>query len=451
MADLFTCSAASAQASVGESAHPWRSRRRWRAAPLGVLIGLLGVSVSAPVPVSAGAPVHITAVSPNADTNAGGVTVNITGSGFLASSQVKICNAATGTVTFTDSAHISIVAPATSSYGACLVEVDNIDGGRSPELVAFNYYEGMPLSAGTASAATAATHELPGPNDAQVDVFVRGGTDDNLHHDWHTNLLPTWQEENLGGTLTSAPTAVSWGSDRLDVFAKGTDNALWHKWWGGGPWSGWESLGGDLVSNSAPSSPLGGFGPVVTSWAPGRLDVFARGTDSQLWHRFYAGGWSSWEPLGGVLASSPGGVSWGPNRIDVFCRGTDTAGAVWHKWWDGATWNGWESLSAGGTISQGPAATSRGPGDLEVYVLGYPVIDLLHLSYSGGWASRAEGQYWASSTPWGFSPAATSQSFVIGPEVFMLGGNRTLWHGVTFGPRVGFPSSRPRNPSKPRH
>jgi hypothetical protein len=28
---------------------------------------------------------------------------------------------------------------------------------------------------------------------------------------------------------------------------QGTDNALWHKWWDGSRWSGWESLGGTIV------------------------------------------------------------------------------------------------------------------------------------------------------------------------------------------------------------
>jgi hypothetical protein len=34
--------------------------------------------------------------------------------------------------------------------------------------------------------------------------------------------------ESLGGVLTSPPSAVSWGVGRLDVFAKGTDSACWH-------------------------------------------------------------------------------------------------------------------------------------------------------------------------------------------------------------------------------
>ena len=32
-----------------------------------------------------------------------------------------------------------------------------------------------------------------------------------------------------------------------------------------------------------------------------------------------------WEPLGGILTSSPSVVSWGDNRLDVFALGTDFA------------------------------------------------------------------------------------------------------------------------------
>ncbi len=117
--------------------------------------------------------------------------------------------------------------------------------------------------------------------------------------------------ESLGGILTSAPAAVSWGPNRIDVFVRGTDNALWHIWWDGNRWSSWESLGGMLTSS-----------PGVSSWQPNRLDVFVRGTDNALWHIWWDGNrWSSWESLGGSLTSGPAAVSWGPNRIDVFARG----------------------------------------------------------------------------------------------------------------------------------
>jgi len=85
-------------------------------------------------------------------------------------------------------------------------------------------------------------------------------------------------------------------------------------------WSDWEDLGGILVSE-----------PGVSSWAPGRLDVFVRGTDNALWHKWYNGSWSGWESLGGTLNSGPGAVPWDYNRIDVFVCGTNRH--LYHKWW----------------------------------------------------------------------------------------------------------------------
>ena len=89
------------------------------------------------------------------------------------------------------------------------------------------------------------------------------------------DMWSNWQ--SLGGVLTSDPATVSWGDGRTDVFVRGTDNALWHKWFNG-TWSGWESLGGVLSS-----------GPDVSSWAAGHLDVFARGSDNALWQKRFDG------------------------------------------------------------------------------------------------------------------------------------------------------------------
>lgn len=51
-----------------------------------------------------------------------------------------------------------------------------------------------------------------------------------------SSFLPLrWK--SLGGVLTSDPAAVSWGNNRIDVFARGIDNALWHTWWDGHSWA----------------------------------------------------------------------------------------------------------------------------------------------------------------------------------------------------------------------
>ena len=167
-------------------------------------------------------------------------------------------------------------------------------------------------------------------------------------HGWHGY-------EGLGGIITSKPSAASWGPNRIDVVARGTDSAMWHRWWDGTGWKGWESLGGGCQS-----------GPAICSWGAGRLDTFVVGTDHKLYHKWFQGGWSGWESLGGMLSSDPCAVSWGPNRIDVFARGMDSA--MWHLWWDGSHWNGWESL--GGVIDSAPAVSSWGANRLDCFAKG---------------------------------------------------------------------------------
>jgi len=183
---------------------------------------------------------------------------------------------------------------------------------------------------------------------------------------------PSWQGwEGLGGIITSKPSAVSWAANRIDVVARGTDSAMYHRWWDGSTWNGWESLGGDCQS-----------GPAICSWGSGRLDTFVVGTDHQLYHKWFEGGWSNWEALGGMLSSDPAAVSWGPNRIDVFARGMDSA--MWHLWWDGSNWGGWESL--GGVLDSAPAAASWAANRLDTFVKGTD-SQLYHQWWAGaGWS-----------------------------------------------------------------
>jgi hypothetical protein len=167
---------------------------------------------------------------------------------------------------------------------------------------------------------------------------------------------PSWKGyESLGGILTSKPSAVSWAKNRIDVVARGTDSAVYHRWWDGSNWLGWESLGGVIQG-----------APAICSWASGRLDLFAVGTDHRMYHKWYQGGWSGWESLGGQFSSEPCAVSWGANRIDVFARGMDSH--MWHMWWDGAHWGGWEDL--GGVIDSAPAVSSWAANRLDCFAKG---------------------------------------------------------------------------------
>jgi hypothetical protein len=269
----------------------------------------------------------------------------------------------------------------------------------------------------------------------------------------------TWA--SLSGQLTASPAAVSWADGRIDVFARGSDNALWHRSYNNSAWSTWESLGGQLAATT---------GPAVSSQRAGQLDVFVIGSDNALWHRSYNNSaWSTWESLGGQLAASPAAVSWADGRIDVFARGSDNA--LWHRSYNNSAWSTWESLGGQLAATTGPAVSSQRAGQLDVFVIGSDNA-LWHRSYNNSaWStweslsgqlsaspaavSWADGRidlfargtdnalWWRNSSDGGTSWSAWSSlggqlAATTGPavssqhegqlDVFVIGSDQALWH-----------------------
>lgn len=201
----------------------------------------------------------------------------------------------------------------------------------------------------------------------RLDVFARG-TDDQLQHRFYVSGSGWSSWLSHGGTLASGVGAVSWGSNRIDVVGRNSSNNLLH-WWYDGSWHN-ENLGGTITGD-----------PDISSWSTGRLDVFAKGTDGTLVHKWYNGTtWSGWESLGGSLTSGPGAVSWGSNRIDVVARATDAS--VTHWWYDGS----WHSDNLGGVITDDPDIASWGVGRLDVFARGSGSGEhaLHHKSFTNG-------------------------------------------------------------------
>jgi hypothetical protein len=93
------------------------------------------------------------------------------------------------------------------------------------------------------------------------------------------------------------------------------------------------------------------------AWGPNRLDVFGLGMDSEVFHKGWDGAiWAStWQPLGGVLASSIAAVSRGTNLLDLFGLGEDYS--MFHQRWDGKAWSGWQGL--GGVFTSPPSVVSN--------------------------------------------------------------------------------------------
>ena len=197
------------------------------------------------------------------------------------------------------------------------------------------------------------------PASERMDVFA----DQNFAVWWRVfdgqNWLP-W--ESLGGELTSDPAVMVLGGAAF-VFARGRDGAIDWQWIRSGTdRSGWQRLEG-ILANS---------GPAVCSLAPAsdRMDVFVRGQDFALWWRVFDGqNWLPWESLGGELTSDPAVMVPGGAAF-VFARGRD--GAIDWQWIrSGTDRSGWQRLE-GMLANSGPAVCSLAPASarMDVFVRG---------------------------------------------------------------------------------
>jgi len=215
----------------------------------------------------------------------------------------------------------------------------------------------------------------------------------------------------LRGIVTVGPNF----DGRLEAFATGTDSALWHLWQTApnGGWSGWSSLGGVITSDQA-----------LGHNADGRLEVFVRGTDDALWHIWQTapgGGWSGWASLGGVITSDPFVSRNLDGRMEVFARGTDDA--LWHIWQTAPNggWSAWSSL--GGVITSDPIVAQNNDGRMEAFARGTDnaLWHIWQTTPNGGWSG------WASLGGVITSIPALGRNADGRLEAFVRGTDNALW------------------------
>ena len=133
------------------------------------------------------------------------------------------------------------------------------------------------------------------------------GTDSALWHKWYDGRLERLGEPRRRADLRAGRVLVGAGPARR-VRARHRQRALAHVV---------RRTAGAAGRASAACSPRA---RPRCRGAPDRIDVFAAGTDSALWHKWYDDGWSDWESLGGVLTRRPRGRRGPPDRLDVFVR-----------------------------------------------------------------------------------------------------------------------------------
>jgi hypothetical protein len=258
-------------------------------------------------------------------------------------------------------------------------------------------------------------------NASVTNIYVRGADNRLWQRAYWNSNWGAWGVHNDGGVLASAPSIGSMGPDHEHVFVRGTDGQVWQKWWtGSSGWSGWIPLG---------APPAVGFvgGPVTISRNSTVCNIYVRGGDNALWQRAYWDGqWHDWgrHNDGGVLASEPTLGSMGPNHEHVFVKGTD--GQVWQKWWTGAAgWSGWVALGAppGGFLGS-PNTISRNGTVCNIYVRGTDGALWQRAFWSGqwhDWGRHDDGGVIAD------DPATSSR----GPDheqLFVRGTDAQVWH-----------------------
>jgi hypothetical protein len=131
---------------------------------------------------------------------------------------------------------------------------------------------------------------------------------------------------SLGGGLISDPAAVpavaGFYPPRRDVFAIGRDRAVWEYT------SGWHRVGGRST-----------VAPAAVQLPSGQTDLFARGTDNALWMTTRAPAataFGAWQRIGGALTSAPTATIFPSTSLRVYALGTD-----------GNLWLGERALSGG--------------------------------------------------------------------------------------------------------
>ncbi len=190
----------------------------------------------------------------------------------------------------------------------------------------------------------------------------------------------------------------------MRVFALGSDGAIWLNAWsqGSAAWSGWSALGGNFVT---------GVGAIT--WGNGTIEIFATDGAGVLWHLWTesssVSGWASWTQLGSGIASRPVAVRWSDGALghaEVFARGTD--GQLYHSEFSSSS--GWPApsvLSAGTSIVGAPSAFMNPPGAAQSgpeVLARDPSGRVLVLSRSGsGYGTFAPlGDQLAASDPFGW-------------------------------------------------
>lgn len=203
-----------------------------------------------------------------------------------------------------------------------------------------------PITGERTNYAPAVTEYQPPNGPPELLVFVRG-TDNNIYEKVYTTSAGwtrRWHNIDAAGvgSTTGPVSAASFGQDQVQLFAQGTNHAVYQTAWtypGSSGWSAWSSLGGQT-----------GYPPSASAFGPYQMQVFARGANGQVFTDVWttqskqwtgSGSWSGWQSIGGGVAGAPAAVAFG-DQMQVFAQGTNTQ----QVYADRYQYNGFPAFSA---------------------------------------------------------------------------------------------------------
>jgi GH25 family lysozyme M1 (1,4-beta-N-acetylmuramidase) len=218
----------------------------------------------------------------------------------------------------------------------------------------------------------------------------------------------SWTTQNLGGTITSAPSASVYNGGFYVVGSNG--GKVYQKWYNGSTWSSWAqvSTGSDPVNlvynNEYHVISRAGDGSVINAWytssagwntqnlggtitsAPavtvynGEFHVVGS-NNGTVYQKFYDGSaWSTWSSIS--TGSDPQAAVFG-TQFHVVSRASD--GSVRHVWYTPG--GGWAAQTVGGSIAGPPAVTTYQGG---FYVVGSDGASVTQTWYNGtSWSNWA--------------------------------------------------------------
>jgi hypothetical protein len=269
----------------------------------------------------------------------------------------------------------------------------------------------------------------------RYDFFYREPSSGRLYHKYQDATTGAWNPsgigEPVGPVIVGAPSATSWDTNRLDVFARTADNKMSHVWWD----NGWGSevfsvtvlaapvglapsknrliasykTAGNAVgylwwngSNWFNSSQVGmGFDPLESPAlaASGAETVHTITRDPSgvpYWTMLVGGNFAQFPTsLGGILNAPASAASWNVNRLDVVGRGTDNA-LYRNVWLGGTSWTGWfpDGVS---NLANAPVIISTAPDRLDVFY--YQIVNGTTFYRDRRW----DGSQWVLNQPSAFT------------------------------------------------